>query len=237
MISLGSTDTLKLLLTAVENKTPKRPNQAYLILQDPSTGLEDSFPLSSKESGKAKVELVCTTIPRPYTLPHIFADLQGSTRSVSQSEGTIKGIACFGFIRLVNSNRHPSLRPDNQSGPIRTFATSGEATSLRQACRDPPRLPLRSEESTHDHHTGLRRHGINDLPHSNWALGIARCQPQSPLRGALRCPSFSRGVHWLYSCSGGRLLPLLQGLEAVSDATSNWSPWSCGLDQRQSRVI
>lgn len=57
-ISLSSSDTLKLVLTATEDKTPKRPHQAFLTLTEISTGLEDSFALSVKESGKAKLDLV-----------------------------------------------------------------------------------------------------------------------------------------------------------------------------------
>jgi oligosaccharyltransferase complex subunit delta (ribophorin II) len=55
---LGATDTLKLLLTTVDGKSAKRPHQAFLTLTDPTTGLEESFVLNVKESGKAKVDLV-----------------------------------------------------------------------------------------------------------------------------------------------------------------------------------
>jgi oligosaccharyltransferase complex subunit delta (ribophorin II) len=57
-VSLGATDTLKLLLTTTDGKTAKRPHQAFLTLTDPTTGLEESFVLNMKESGKGKVDLV-----------------------------------------------------------------------------------------------------------------------------------------------------------------------------------
>ena len=57
-MSLGPTDTLKLLLTTVNGKSAKRPHQVFLTLTDPTTGLEESFILNVKESGKAKVDLV-----------------------------------------------------------------------------------------------------------------------------------------------------------------------------------
>lgn len=57
-ITLPAADTLKITLTATEGKTEKRPHQAFLTLHDTSTGLEESFPFSLKESGKGKVELV-----------------------------------------------------------------------------------------------------------------------------------------------------------------------------------
>ena len=58
-LSLGATETLKLILNTVEGKTAKRAHQTFLTLTDPVTGLEESFVFSVKESGKAKVDLVC----------------------------------------------------------------------------------------------------------------------------------------------------------------------------------
>ncbi|KAF2735147.1 hypothetical protein EJ04DRAFT_465361 [Polyplosphaeria fusca] len=62
-VSLGATDTLKLLLTAVDGKKAKRPHQAFLTLTDPTTGLEESFVLNVKESGKGKVDLTHKDLP------------------------------------------------------------------------------------------------------------------------------------------------------------------------------
>ena len=58
LVSLGPTDTLKLLLTTVDGKTAKRPHQAFLTLTEPTTGLEESFALNVKDNGKAKLDLV-----------------------------------------------------------------------------------------------------------------------------------------------------------------------------------
>jgi hypothetical protein len=58
-VELGHADSLKIVLTTQEGKSAKRPHQAFLSLHDPATGLETSFPFSVKESGKAKVDLVC----------------------------------------------------------------------------------------------------------------------------------------------------------------------------------
>ena len=58
-VKLGPTDSLKLVMTTTEDKTAKRPHQAFLTLHEPKTGLEESFVFNVKESGKAKVELVC----------------------------------------------------------------------------------------------------------------------------------------------------------------------------------
>ncbi|EKG15412.1 Ribophorin II [Macrophomina phaseolina MS6] len=62
-VVLGAQDTLKLILTTVEGKKPKRPHQAFLTLTEPATGLEDSFALSVKDSGKGKVELTHKDLP------------------------------------------------------------------------------------------------------------------------------------------------------------------------------
>ena len=57
-VKLGATDTLRVILTTQEEKTAKRPHQAFLILKDAASNLDVSYPLSIKESGKAKIDLV-----------------------------------------------------------------------------------------------------------------------------------------------------------------------------------
>nr|POE86930.1 uncharacterized protein CFP56_63962 [Quercus suber] len=63
VITLPSGDTLKIVLTTTEGKTAKRPHQAFLTLQEPTTGLEESFPFSVKDNGKGKVELTQKDLP------------------------------------------------------------------------------------------------------------------------------------------------------------------------------
>ncbi|KAF1958889.1 hypothetical protein CC80DRAFT_468681 [Byssothecium circinans] len=65
-VSLGATDTLKLLLTTTDGKAAKRPHQAFLTLTDPTTGLEESFVISVKESGKGKVDLTYKDLPHQF---------------------------------------------------------------------------------------------------------------------------------------------------------------------------
>ncbi len=57
-VSLGASDTLKLILTTVDGKTAKKPHQAFLTLTESGTGLEESFIFDIKDSGKGKVDLV-----------------------------------------------------------------------------------------------------------------------------------------------------------------------------------
>ena len=56
-ITLNAQDTLTVSLTAKDSGKAKRPHQAFLLLKDES-GLEAPFPLSVKDSGKAKVQIV-----------------------------------------------------------------------------------------------------------------------------------------------------------------------------------
>lgn len=60
-ISLPASDTLKIIVTATEGKTGKRPHQAFLTFQEQNTGLEESFAFSLKNNGKGKVEVVRPT--------------------------------------------------------------------------------------------------------------------------------------------------------------------------------
>ena len=57
-ITLGSSDTLKILVTIKEDKKPKRPHQAFLRLEHRASHLDNSYPFAVKESGKGKVEIV-----------------------------------------------------------------------------------------------------------------------------------------------------------------------------------
>lgn len=57
-IPLGADDTLKIILTTVDGGAGKKPHQAFLTLREPAKGLEESFPLSVRETGKGKLELV-----------------------------------------------------------------------------------------------------------------------------------------------------------------------------------
>lgn len=57
-LSLGGSDTMKIVMTTKDGSSAKMPHQAFLLLKDTDTGLDYSYPFSVKDSGKAKVELV-----------------------------------------------------------------------------------------------------------------------------------------------------------------------------------
>jgi oligosaccharyltransferase complex subunit delta (ribophorin II) len=65
-VSLGTTDTLKLLLTTTDGKKAKRPHQAFLTLSEAVTGLEESFVISVKDSGKGKLDLTHKDLPHQF---------------------------------------------------------------------------------------------------------------------------------------------------------------------------
>ncbi|KAI9830853.1 MAG: hypothetical protein M1838_005777 [Thelocarpon superellum] len=63
VVTLGPSDTLKVLLTTQEDGKTKRPHQAFLSVKDVDSGLETSYALSVRESGKGKVELTQKDLP------------------------------------------------------------------------------------------------------------------------------------------------------------------------------
>ncbi|KAK3903047.1 Oligosaccharyltransferase subunit Ribophorin II-domain-containing protein [Staphylotrichum tortipilum] len=67
-VSLGTTNTLKLSLTAKDNGKGKRPHQAFLVLQEQESGLEAPFPLTVKESGKAVAQITQKDLPVQFLL-------------------------------------------------------------------------------------------------------------------------------------------------------------------------
>lgn len=61
-VSLTASDTLKIALTTKDGRSGARPHQAFLTFKEQDSGLEESFPLSVKDNGKAKLDVVgCKT--------------------------------------------------------------------------------------------------------------------------------------------------------------------------------
>ena len=58
-VSLGTSETLKIGLTAKDNGKGKRPHQAFVVLKEQDTGVEAPFPLTVKDDGKAIAKIVC----------------------------------------------------------------------------------------------------------------------------------------------------------------------------------
>lgn len=74
-VALGSADTLKVTLTAQEGSSAKQANQVFLLLQDPETGLDISYPFSVKNNGKSRLELVSSALAEPHGRIAIGAEL------------------------------------------------------------------------------------------------------------------------------------------------------------------
>ncbi|KAJ9138724.1 Dolichyl-diphosphooligosaccharide--protein glycosyltransferase subunit 2 [Coniochaeta hoffmannii] len=62
-LTFGSSDTIKIALTAKDNGKGKRPHQAFVVLKDVDSGLEAPFPLTTKDTGKAVGQISQKDIP------------------------------------------------------------------------------------------------------------------------------------------------------------------------------
>lgn len=130
-VSLGASDTLKLLLTTVDGKSAKRPHQTFLTLTDPTTGLEESFVFSVKESGKGKVDLV-----GHHTRDHSEPMLTpiGSQRPTPPIPHVLKAYRCFNrywLVWLVPALQEQSFRSSNCARSQRAPHHPGGASSIR----------------------------------------------------------------------------------------------------------
>ncbi|PWY93496.1 oligosaccharyltransferase subunit ribophorin II [Aspergillus sclerotioniger CBS 115572] len=62
-VAFGSADTLKVTLTAQEGRAGKHAHQVFLLLQDPETGLDISYPFNVKDNGKSRLDLTQKDLP------------------------------------------------------------------------------------------------------------------------------------------------------------------------------
>ncbi|KAH9863397.1 hypothetical protein IAQ61_009675 [Plenodomus lingam] len=65
-VSLSASEALKVALTTVDGSSAKRPHQAFLTLTEPITGLEESFVIKVKDSGKGHVTLSHKDLPHQF---------------------------------------------------------------------------------------------------------------------------------------------------------------------------
>ncbi|KAK1813270.1 hypothetical protein LTR12_012333 [Friedmanniomyces endolithicus] len=111
-VTLPAADTLKIVLTATEGKTGKRPHQAFLTLHDTATGLEESFPFSLKDSGKGKVEV--TQKDLPYQLLTSKTPLKASLVLASFGSSTPYASHAFDLALELDSAAPPATPPASQ---------------------------------------------------------------------------------------------------------------------------
>ncbi|KAK5130381.1 hypothetical protein LTR08_002173 [Meristemomyces frigidus] len=133
-ITLPASDSLKIILTATEDKTGRKPHQAFLTLQEPTTGLEESFPFSLKENGKGKVEV------SPKDLPYQFATSKEALKAsiVIASFGSSTPFNKHTFDIAVQTDA--SAPPASASAPER-YGSKPEIHHIFSAeAQSPPRI-------------------------------------------------------------------------------------------------
>jgi len=133
-VSLGATDTLKLLLTTVEGSTAKRPHQAFLTLTDPTTGLEESFVFNVKDSGKGKVDLSQKDLPHQF----LTSEKPIAASVVIGSFGSSKPYKSKVFDLTVT--RDPSVPLSIPEKPVRYAAESEIHHIFREDPKSPPKI-------------------------------------------------------------------------------------------------
>jgi hypothetical protein len=129
-VSLGASDSLKVLLTTVDGKTAKRPHQAFLTLTDPTTGLEESFVFNVKDSGKGKVDLVCSQV-NASRAKLISAVSERPPPSVPYLLEANHRLNCHWVIWLLHTLQEQGIRPASVPRPQRPPHRSRGAPSLR----------------------------------------------------------------------------------------------------------
>jgi len=87
VLRLGDEDTLELTLTTQEDRSAKRPHQAFLLLKDRDSGLDISYSLNVKNNGKAKVKLMQKDLPVQF----LHSSKPIDVSFVIASFGTVKG--------------------------------------------------------------------------------------------------------------------------------------------------
>ncbi|KAI0849665.1 Oligosaccharyltransferase subunit Ribophorin II-domain-containing protein [Daldinia vernicosa] len=130
-VVFDSSDTLKITLTAKENGKGRRPHQAFLMLREPSSGLEAPFPLTVKDNGKATVEIKHSDLP--LQLATATAPLRASLiiASFGSSAGLVKDVFDVEVVR------DPAAKPLVYEKPLRY----GKLAEIHHIFRDDPKSP------------------------------------------------------------------------------------------------
>ncbi|KAE8145105.1 Oligosaccharyltransferase subunit Ribophorin II-domain-containing protein [Aspergillus avenaceus] len=129
-VSLGSTDTLKVSLTARDGSSATRAHQVFLFLQDPETGLDISYPFNVKDNGKSKVELTQKDLPVQFL-------------SVSEPLDARFLIGSFGSSEAYNGAAFKLAVTRNPDHPVPTVEVSryGKLPEIHHIFKDGPSSP------------------------------------------------------------------------------------------------
>lgn len=139
---------MKIILTTQEDKTAKRPHQAFLNIRDVDTQLETSYPLAVKETGKGKVELVivrCGCLLRTeLIIDQTQRDLPAQFLLSSKPLDATLTIASFGS--SVPYNRHVfdlsvRLDPNAPSPAVEKPLRYGKLPEIHHTFKADPKSP------------------------------------------------------------------------------------------------
>ncbi|ROT34974.1 hypothetical protein SODALDRAFT_321063 [Sodiomyces alkalinus F11] len=132
LVRLGPKDTIKVVLTAKEGKTAKRPHQAFLVVKETESGLEAPFPLKLKENGKGVVEIAQKDLP----VQLFLADAPLSASVVIGSFGSAAPVDAHVFD--IDVDRDPNdLTAKTYKPPLRY----GKLPIQGYKFNDPPKSP------------------------------------------------------------------------------------------------
>ncbi|KAI0007614.1 Oligosaccharyltransferase subunit Ribophorin II-domain-containing protein [Xylariaceae sp. FL0662B] len=130
-VVFGSSDTLKIILTAKEDGKGKRPHQAFLVLREPDSGLEETFLMTVKENGKATVEIKHTDLPVQLAIATEPLRASLILASFGESKGFYKPVFD------VDIQRDPSATPIAYEKPLRY----GKREEIHHTFRADPKSP------------------------------------------------------------------------------------------------
>ena len=110
-VTLGASDSLKILLTTKEDNKAKRPHQTFLLVKDPKSNLDTYFPFQVKENGKGKIELVRfpNTSSSSYSWLKV-TDPEGFPIPITIRDRTFRCVPSSCIIRLVETLPLQSFR-------------------------------------------------------------------------------------------------------------------------------
>ncbi|KAL8338646.1 hypothetical protein RB601_006273 [Gaeumannomyces tritici] len=130
-LRLGSADSLKVILTTKDGGKAKRPHQAFVLLQEPETGLEAPFPFTVKENGKAVVQIAHKDVPQQL----LKSSKPVRASIVIGSFGSAQGVVAPVFeVELAQDAAVPAAEAD---APVRY----AKKPKIHHVFRDDPRSP------------------------------------------------------------------------------------------------
>ncbi|KAI1077355.1 Oligosaccharyltransferase subunit Ribophorin II-domain-containing protein [Whalleya microplaca] len=133
-VAFGGSDTLKIILTAQENGKGKRPHQAFLVLQEPDSGLEAPFPFTVKENGKATVDIKHSDLPVQLAIASSPLKASLVLASFGSSEGYNKPVFD------LEVKRDPAAAPIVYEKPLRYGKREEIHHIFRADAKSPPKV-------------------------------------------------------------------------------------------------